>query len=910
MKFIAALVVVLLLSIPLHSAELLRAVPLTDHILLLHFSDGTVHYPNELMVNRLNTEDATRLTAYRISSSDDPRYRTGLSPVDIGRKSKGTKFAKGPDWFTVEEGVDPSGKPWSAEHWLYLVLPHRLLTGKTYSVTTGDLATNGQTWSFVFDEKQLRSEAVHTNTLGYHPDAPKYAYVYQWMGDLAGLALRSYAGVPFAVYNTLDSVTPVASGQLTFRKSALNPETEKWHDTPNRNFLGADVYECDFSQVREPGQYYVSVDNIGRSYDFRIGPDPVWEAYYHGMRALYHQRSGIRQAPPFVPVGFYRPVNQNAKVTDTLHSDPRYWATSFAGQLNYSPFPFTHWQNHDNGGETAPAIRKSAEGHPLEVAGWYHDAGDWDQYYTHERVPIILLLTYEYSQNRFGDNELNLPESGNGVPDIVDEASWLVKFNYRLRKELQQKGYSDGGVGGARICPDIYHDLGDNREVEENVPSWQDPRPYVVSAADAFMTYFYAGQAAQLAVALKGVGKNPEKWPVEMLDAISWSEMSYDTVNWISEAEEAFRWASLPQNQPDSGGNYDSQLAAYRAYAAINLYRVTGLPAYQTIARKALSTLEPDDKLTIDQRWAVYCYLLADNADVDRDFQRRLKEIAVNNAHIYGMKAAERRACRWAGEYGMSMLIGQATTPWILEVLIAHHITGDSTYWEAIHTTADYFLGSNPLHTTWMVGVGPNGLQEAFQLDSRNTGTWQVYDGWVPYGPWTLNHHWGLREIAIDGVKKTGGIGPWDPHWAAFSNYPNMEFWPGHEQYNNNIHAPLSAENTVHQNAVFAGITYGYVNGRTYHNRRTAQPITALVIDQPQLDMVTGEQVLLGAASSVSNATFARQRWYSENPDVAHVDSYGRVTARRAGQASIVCETLDQSVAARCQVTVLTPPPP
>ena len=689
------------------ASDIIDISPLHNKVILIHFKDGTVNYPNDLIVDRLDTKRAQEIQSYEIISRDDANYKKGAQPMIVGRKSKGTKFTKGADWFTVKGHMDPTSEPWASEHWIYLKLPYDLISGKTYTVRTSDLAKNGQKWTFTFDEKKLRSDAIHTNTLGYAPEAPKFGYIYQWMGDMAGAQLSSFDGNEFGVYKTNDPHVAILSGNVQFRRSALNVETTKWHDTPNRNFLGSEVYECDFSALEEPGEYFLTVEGIGKSYPFKIGQDPIWPAYYHGMRALYFQRSGIRKEPPYTEAGFFRPVNQNTLVTDNGHSDTLFQAHSFKGQLLYSKFPFMNWEHHDNGGETAEVIRESAKGNNLDVAGWYHDAGDWDQYYTHQRIPIILLLTYEYAQNRFADDELDIPESGNGVADIVDEASWLIKFNYRLRKELIKKGFSDGGVGGARICPDVYHDLGDNKEVEENVPSWQDPRPYVVSQADAIMTYFYAGQAAHFAMALKKSGKNPEKWPVELLDAVRFSEMTYDTVNWLNEALSAFDWASNGKNQPESTHNYESQLSAYRAYAAVNLYRITGEGRFHQIFKEEIKSIGSESKLLTDQKWAVFSYLLADNVEVDQQLQTELKQLVLLNADIYGMKATRERACRWAGEMDMTMLVGHATTPWVLELIIAGELTKDKKYIDAVHTTVDYFLGSNPLHTTWMVGVGP-----------------------------------------------------------------------------------------------------------------------------------------------------------------------------------------------------------
>jgi hypothetical protein len=219
------------------------------------------------------------------------------------------------------------------------------------------------------------------------------------------------------------------------------------------------------------------------------------------------------------------------------------------------------WADADGGGASKAAIRAAAEGKTLDVAGWYHDAGDWDGYYSHQRIPILLMTTWEFAPDRFGDNELNIPESGNGIPDLVDEASWLIKFNYRLRKELKSKGYSNGGVGGARVCADVYTDI--DGSSESNLPSWKEKRRTVVTKADAFMTYLYAGQAAQFACILKRLGKDPGNFPVEMLDAVEFDNMTKDNVNWITEAEDAYTWANSPANKPAKGTNYEAPLEIY-----------------------------------------------------------------------------------------------------------------------------------------------------------------------------------------------------------------------------------------------------------------------------------------------------------------------------------------------------------
>ena len=874
------------------ASDIIEVLPLTNKVIMVHFDDGSVTYPNTLNVSRLNLVNADKTTSWSFSSSDDADFQATVGPVSLGRKSKGTEFVKDPTW--GGSSYDPRTKPWASEHWIYLVFEKELKPGKSYSLNTGSLAANGSKWNLVYEEKNLRSEAVHVNTLGYSANAPKYGYIYQWMGSLGNLDLTAYGGKKFWIYKEGIDL-PVKEGNIQKRKSDTNAETSQTNDTPNKNFLGAEVFDCNFSDVTADGNYKLVVEGIGSSYPFKIGTDAIWDAYYNVARALYHQRSGIRLAPPYTAPGYIRPVNQNTKVT----SDD---GSSFAGKLLYSDYSYMDWADADGGGASQAAIRAAANGKTLDVAGWYHDAGDWDSYWTHQRIPMMLMATWEFAPDRFGDNELNIPESGNGIPDLVDEASWLIKFNYRLRKELKAKGYSNGGVGGARVCADVYTDI--DGSAEDHLPSWKESRHTVITKADAFMTYIYAGEAAQFACILKRLGKDPKNFKVEMLDDVDLAKMTKDNVNWITEAEEAYVWASAPANQPAKATNYDASLETYKMYAAANLFRLTGKDEYNTAAKTELTKLQNASSITGDQRFGIYSYLLSTTKKADKNLQSALKNAVISTANTDGISSSNSRACRWGGALGFPMLVGQATTPSVFETLIAACLTGDKKYEDVVHTTADYFLGTNPLHTTWMTGVGPRPASGGFHLDTRYNNNWVTYPGWIPYGPWSMAYGYTPFTWTIDGVSMQGGAGPWNKDWANFSMYPIMENWPGHERWNSNIHAPMSAENTIHQNTVYGAITYGFVNDRHYTNSASAIKIGSITLDKTSINLTeVGKEEELVPTLDIENATFSTLIWTSSDPRVAYVDELGKITGVTKGTSIITCATLDGSVTASSNVT-------
>jgi hypothetical protein len=354
------------------SASVVDAVPLTDQILMVHFNEGRVLHSQlgqpwgqeSVQVSTLNTTLASQTNSYRISSTNDAAYGIALAPTRVGRKTKGTDFA----WSNVN--------PYCArEHWLYLALPHPLQRGKDYIIDTGALATNGRYWAISFDESRSRSEAVHVNLLGYAPAAPqKFAYAFAWMGDLGSLDLATYQGHPFHLIDQQTTVT-CFTGQLAFRKSATNAETGQISDTPNGNFLGADVYECDFSTFIRPGTYVVEIDGIGCSFPFQIKSDVYREPFRTGIRGLYHNRSGLELKSAYT--AFPRPAPHNPVLT-----------AGFTNKLLYTSLRFTEWGSEGGDAATLMAHVKG----PIQSAGWYQDAGDWDSYYSHLSVAQMLLF--------------------------------------------------------------------------------------------------------------------------------------------------------------------------------------------------------------------------------------------------------------------------------------------------------------------------------------------------------------------------------------------------------------------------------------------------------------------------------------------------------------------------------------
>ncbi len=760
------------------ASEVVEVLPLTDRVLMLHFDDGyVVHHQRgaprseeKVVVEPLDMAAAARPESYRITSADDAAYSRPQSPTDVGRKSKGTDFA----WFVDkwENGHAVNTRPDHAkEHWLYLMLPQPMQRGRAYIVTTGRLAANGREWTVLFDETSARSEAVHVNLLGYVPSAPrKYAYVFHWMGDKGSLDLKAYEGRPFHLVEAATG-TPAFTGKLVFRMPAGQQETfHKGDSPPDGNFLKADVYECDFSSFTRPGRYRVAVEGIGCSFPFSVDPDVYREAFHTVARGLYHNRSGIALEAPYTE--FTRPAPHNPRLTP-----------GFAGKLIYTAVRFTEWGSE---GGDAKELLANAKG-PIESCGWYQDAGDWDSYYTHLRVAQELLFAYEMAPGNFTDGELNIPESRNGVPDILDEAAWLPRFCYRLRHELRQKGYGTGGIG-LRIAGDAFG--GDEKTLPagRNVGqgSWEDVnRTWAASGEDPWSTYRYAGTAAHLAHCLNlARAKDPEG------------------VDWMKEANEAYVWAQ--KNTRPGDETKGPALKEPRSYAAAALFRLTGDPAYEKQFAADAADITPTTGLWDDRQYGPILYALAGgNCQPDPAVHQRIRAAVLFTADSQAIEVPAQRALRWGCNWYMPMLVGQQTTPVMLQTAAACFLTRSSDparaerYLAALYTTCDYFLGGNSLNMTWVTGLGPRHPVHVFHLDAWYNGQGRFHPGIIPYGPWRK--------------ERNEGQGPWDVAWPHKTVYPEIDAWPGNERWFDNRCSPMNSEFTIHQNIAPAAALFGFL---------------------------------------------------------------------------------------------------
>lgn len=779
-------------------AEVVDISPVTDRILLVKFSEGTI----EPSVFNNTTEDpvfhyslldvkrAGNPANYRISSAGDPAFGNGVHPVNTGRKSKGRHFSK-------DLHVFRKGKPsYLSEHSLYLQLPSPLVSGRSYTLALDGLATNGKQWNFKFNETTSRSESIHLNLLGFRPDSPKFAYVSQFMGDFdaaphlqGGLDLGDYAGGAFQVVRA-DNGQTVFSGTLALQKEKSKSDVNSADYGLTGNMTHADVWQADFSEFKTPGRYRLVVARMGCSPDFEINDDIYRSAYVTAMRGLFFQRAGIEK--------------QVREFGDLI-----YPADYVTNAMYYLP---------DVGRQEAGKVSDTSR--PVNgIWGWYHDAGDWDGYARHTGVPASLLLAYELAPKKFGDGDIGnrwrrLPsdkwvdEGKNGIPDILDEAGWLLSCYRRARHALINQDYGSGGIPaylGIDACGKVN-------------ASWLDDRALVVHGEDAKLTAEYAGLAAWYASALRQVGR-----PAKEVDG------------WLTEAHETYQWAA-------AHGGLDGEEGWL---ANTGLYRATGDAQFQkTFLDRFNSKANWEYWGSADAKhFALLLYALipTNHPNLNLAEQSEKRRLVANTADAFWVKNGMARGFRATHIAGYQRLfLGALSTPRTLFPMVAHSLTGEKRFADAVQFAADYTLGGNQMNLICMSGLGPTSEDAVFHPDSwallanRRESGYSTLPGLTPFGAnFTFDwfganyQHSGSEDFSRSSAypviwrksgSSFGGMGPaWKhaseiPKWAppdSLGEGPenNTLFPAGEQRFHNQFSIPGS-EFTVNQTLSHVAFTY------------------------------------------------------------------------------------------------------
>ncbi len=251
-------------------------------------------------------------------------------------------------------------------------------------------------------------------TVSYHLKVDQFGY----LPESVKVAVISD---PQAGFNAAESYIPGNSLQVrrvSDDNSVFAANPVAWKNGITDAVSGDKAWWFDFSSIATPGEYYIfDPANNTRSVSFRIAPDVYDEVFRTAVRTFYYQRCGVGKSEPYA----------GAKWTDAT---PCHVAANQDKQCRLVNNPVLATER--------------------DLSGGWHDAGDYNKYVNFALNPVLdLALSYLEHPEVFGDDS-GIPESGNGVPDLLDELKWELDWLLRMQ---QANGSVLSVVSGGSASP-------------------------------------------------------------------------------------------------------------------------------------------------------------------------------------------------------------------------------------------------------------------------------------------------------------------------------------------------------------------------------------------------------------------------------------------------------------------------
>ena len=502
-----------------------------------------------------------------------------------------------------------------------------------------------------------QSDAIRLNQIGFYPDGPKVAVA---VGAAAGTFTVHAPGDP----------EPVLTGELG--------PAETWGPS------GETVRLADFSDLDVRGEYVVTVDGLGTSHPFLVSDHVHQEVARGALKAFYFMRASVPLEP------------------------------AYAG-------PWSRLAGHPDD-EVLVHNSAATAGRPTGTViaspgGWY-DAGDYNKYVVNSGISVgtLLLLLEQYSDYAAA-LDTGIPESGDGVPDLLDETLVNVRWMLTMQDE-------DGGV---------YHKLTTANFSGEVMPHRATATRYVVTKGTAATLDF----AATMAQASRVVAGYPAAFPGLADSLRTAAEAAWD---W-AEANPSVAYEQWTLSNPAvNTGTYapgGDDFSDEFDWAAWELFLTTGDTAYLD-ARPVPPSPSPGTPWWGSVReMGIYSLLthrdeIAGEVDVDALATALLGQagwfVSLRDASAYDVVMGGQS---WMWGWGSNSTAANQG----LALVMAYQLSGDRAYLDAALANLDYLLGRNGTGLSFLTGFGDQTPMRIHHRPSQADGIPEPVPGLLAGGP-------------------------------------------------------------------------------------------------------------------------------------------------------------------------------
>lgn len=578
-------------------------------------------------------------------------------PLQNGESYEFRFFATGTPAAVARVVIQLPMEPWTA----YLTAnPEVSVSGNNYTYTFTspvDLPTaqlvfqlggNADPWRFCVDNVSLTGGAeppvyvpdtgprIRVNQVGYLPHGPKNAT----------LVTEATAPLPFKVVDAAGKV--VTRGRTVPRGVDVSS--------------GQNVHSLSFTWLNRPATgLRVQVDGE-TSHPFDIGTAFYERLRLDALKFYYTQRSGIEILDELRP-GYGRP----------------------AGHAQVPP---------NTGDVEVPCLPELCD-YSLDVSGGWYDAGDHGKYVVNGGISVYQLMSeYERSVHartgqpaRLADGTLSLPESGNAVPDILDEARWEQEFLLSMQVPA-----------GEPFAGMAHHKIHDDNWTGLPLLPHLDAQPRHLHAPSTAATLNLAATAAQAARVFK-----------KFDPAFAAQNLTAARTAWAAAKANPTKYAD-PADGNGGGAYAEDNVTDEFYWAAAELYITTGEKEFRDfVLASPLHTADIWRERGFD--WGSTAALgrldlaVLPNRLPDRNRVRRSvsegadRYLATLKAHPYGVPyGPSDNVYDWgSNNLVLNNMVVMAT---------AYDINGKRKYLDGVLEGMDYILGRNALNNSYVTGYG------------------------------------------------------------------------------------------------------------------------------------------------------------------------------------------------------------
>jgi endoglucanase len=568
-----------------------------------------------------------------------------------------------------------------------------------YTVTFDNIYVKDPQFKGYPDEIPEPTNEIRVNQEGYYPELEK----------IATLVSDSKSPVEWSLKNSLGKI--VAEGLTAARG----------YDEAS----GDNVHIIDFSSYKTKGEGYTLVSDSVESLPFTIGTDLYSQMKYDAIKYFYHNRSAIEIKMPYCEeTQWARPAGH---VNDVLAPDP---------------------------------TKDYKENYTLDLTGGWYDAGDHGKYVVNGGISTWTIMNeYEralYTGDTlaapFADNTLNIPESGNGWPDILDES----RYNVELLLKMQ--------VPSGKLKGMAHHKAHDERWTALAVRPDQDTMKRYLQPPSTAATLNLAAVAAQ----------SSRLW--EKYDA-AFAKKCLTVAETAWAAALAHPDIYAPMDQGPGGGAYGDNYVKDEFYwAACELFVTTGALEYLDYIKSSSHYLEMPSELTGGEALELTgCFDWGNTAgmgtislalvpnDLDAADVKKAQSnimsaaddfIAIGNAQGYGAPIEEKPISDTLTGYPWGSNSFIANEAIVMSYAYEFSNREDVKYLNGAASAMDYLMGRNPNVQCYITGYGENPIDNphhrfwAYQADNSfpkapagclvggpNSGLqdpWVKGSGWLP----------------------------------------------------------------------------------------------------------------------------------------------------------------------------------